>query len=125
MHLDELTPEQRENLTTEDIIQLASTLACNERLMCSTPLTPMINLVVYLNDMSCAIQHSYAGLEVVNRDYMRDRLRFQLHPTNIQRARIRGRQITDPGIIKMEDVVNIFRLDATTRWQILGVQTVN
>ena len=118
MRLDELTPEQRENLSTEEIIQLAATLSCDERLHCSVPLTPIIRLVVYLHNTSCERAVSQVSLEVLNPDQMRYRLLFQLNQSTVQRAHIIGRPLLDLGILHVEDFVNIFKLDASSvKWQ--------
>jgi hypothetical protein len=56
-------------------------------------------------------------LVVLNPDQMRGGIVFQLHPSTVQRARIVGRSRLDPGILDMEELVNIFKLDASVKWQ--------
>lgn len=120
MRLDELTPEQRENLSTEEIVQIASKLTNGDLLWCSMPVTPVIKLVVYLN--SNAEEHGWiaTALEVQSRPHMRRSLYFRTHHVHIQRVRIEGR---DDGnaCLSVNDIMNIFELDGSVKWEILGV----
>ena len=116
----ELTSEQRENLSTEEIIQIASELTNNDLLYCSVPITPAITLRIYLN--SRAEDHGWIAseLEIRNRAYMRRSIHLRIHHTWIQHAGIKGRDIGS-GYLSVNDIVNIFGLDASVTWQILGV----
>jgi len=116
MQLDDL--EKRENLSTEEIIQIASKLSCDEVLHCSVPIMPIIRLVAHLHDKSCRLNATSINLEVLNPEQMRFGIVFQVHPTTVQNARIVGRSLLDPGILNVEDLVNIFGLDASAKWQV-------
>ena len=118
MQLDDL--EKRENLSTEEIIQVTSGLAFGELLYCSVPITPVIGLELYLNNK--AEDHGYiaTALVVHNRSHMRRPLFLRIHHTNIQHAGIGGRDLAS-GYLSVDDIVNIFELDDSVGWQILGV----
>lgn len=120
MRLNDLTPEQKENLSTEEIIQIASKLTNNDLLWCSVPITPAIKLKTYLN--SKAEDHGWIAteLEIRNRAYMKRSVHLRIHHVWIQHAGIVGRDFGS-GYLSVNDIVNIFGLDSSVKWQILGV----
>jgi hypothetical protein len=118
MQLDDL--EKRERLSTEEIIQITSKLAFGELLHCRVPITPAIKLEVYLNNKAEDRGYVATALVVQNRSYMRRPLFLRIHHTNIQRAVIEGRDGGD-ACLSVKDIVNIFELDDSVRWQILGL----
>lgn len=122
MKLDDI--EKTENLSTEEIIQIASKLSCDERLQCSVPITSIIRLFVNLHNKSCERALPGINLEVLNPDQMRYRILFQLNESTVQRARIVGRSLFDPGILNVEDLVNIFELDASVKWQVHDIYRI-
>ncbi len=124
MRLSDLTPEQRDSLSTEEIKQITSELSCEERLHCSVPITPIMKLDMYLTNKSCTRELPQVNLEVLNPDQMRHRILFQLNESTVQRARIVGRSLFDPGILNVEDLVNIFELDASVKWQVHDIYRI-
>jgi len=118
MQLDDI--EKRENLTTDEIIQITSKLAFRERLWCSVPITPVIGLEVYLNNKAEDHGYTATALVVHNRSHMRRPLFLRIHHTNIQRLGVEGRDWSN-GYLSVKDIVNIFELDDSIRWQILGL----
>lgn len=118
MQLSDLSPERRESLSTEEIIQIASKLSCDEVLHCSVPITPIIRLVAHLHNKSCRLNATSIILEVLNPDQMRFGIAFYVHPSMVQRAHIAGHSRHDPGILDVEDLVNVFGLDASVAWQV-------
>ena len=50
MKLNELNPGQREDMTTAEIIHIASNLADNERIVCSTFFSPTMRLTITLDN---------------------------------------------------------------------------
>jgi hypothetical protein len=103
MRLDDI--EKRENLSTDEIIQIASMLPCDECLQCSVPITPIIRLLLNLPNKSCAMATQSISLVVLNPDQMRVGIAFQVHPSTVQRARIVGHSHLDPGILTVEELV--------------------
>ena len=90
MRLDELTPEQRENLSTEEIIQIASTLSDDERISCSVDISPVIQLMVYL-DNKAEDYGMNTMLQVSSPGHMKSSLIFPLNQSSLQTAQIAGR----------------------------------
>ena len=116
VQLDDL--EKRENLTTEEIIQVTSKLAFRELLLCSVPITSVMRLQVYLNNKAEDRGWIATALIIHNRSHMRKPLYLRIHHTNIQHAGIRGSDRMS-GYLSVDDIVNIFELDDSVRWQIL------
>ncbi len=119
MRLDELTPEKRENLSTEEIIQIASTLSDDERINCSVDISPVIKLIVYLDNK--AEDHGWMNtmLQVYNPGHMKSRLIFPLDRPSLQTAQIAGRDLSHYGL-SPEDIINIFGLGPDVRWHVYG-----
>ena len=118
MRLDELTPEQRENLSTEEIIQIASTLSDDERISCSVDISPVIQLMVYLDNK--AEDHGmHTMLQVYSPGHMKSSLIFPLNLSSLQMAQIAGRDLSHYGL-SPEDIINIFGLGPGVRWHVSG-----
>ena len=107
-------------LSTEGIIQAASQLSGGETIFCTTPLTPIVKLMVNLDNEVRTKDIIDVTLKVLNNDRMHNSLPFRLQPahTLIQMARFNGRSRTDPGKLSVEDVVSIFGLDDSTKWHL-------
>ena len=122
LRLNQLIAENSRGLTTEGIIQAASQLSDGETIFCTTPLTPIVKLMVNLDNEVRTKDIIDVSLLVLNRDQMRYSLPFRLQPahTLIQMARFNGRSRTDPGKLSMEDVVSTFGLDDSTIWHLWG-----
>jgi hypothetical protein len=118
MRLDELTPEKRENLSTEEITQIASTLADDERIYCSVDISPVIKLMVYLDNK--AEDHGMnTMLQVYSPGHMKSSLIFPLDRSSLQMAQISGRDLSHSGL-SPEDIINIFGLGPDVRWHVPG-----
>ena len=118
MRLDELTPEKRENLSTEEITQIASTLADDERIYCSVDISPVIKLMAYLDNK--AEDHGMnTMLQVYSPGHMKSRLIFPLNRSSLQMAQIAGRDLSHYEL-SPEDIINIFGLGPDVRWHVHG-----
>ena len=118
MRLDELTPEKRENLSTEEITQIASGLADDERIYCSVDISPVMTLMVYLDNK--AEDHGMnTMLEVYSPGHMKSRLIFPLNRSSLQMAQIAGRDLSHYEL-SPEDIINIFGLGPDVRWHVHG-----
>ncbi len=119
MRLDELTPEKRENLSTEEIIQIASTLSDDERINCSVDISPAIKLMVYLDNKAEDHGGMNTMLQVYNPGHMKSRLIFPLDRSSLQTAQIAGRDLSHYGL-SPENIINIFGLGPGVRWHVYG-----
>jgi len=120
MRLDDI--EKKENLSTEEIVQITSKMAFGNLLHCEVPITSVIKLQVYLNNK--AEDHGYiaTALVVQNRLHMKRALYFRTHHVHIQHVSIEGRSRHDGNAcLSVNDIVNIFELDNSVRWRILGL----
>ncbi len=119
MRLDELTPAQRENLSTEEIIQVASALAGGERISCSVDISPVMQLTVYLDNKAEDDGSMNTMLQVYNPGHMKSRLIFPLNQSSLQMAQIAGR---DPSHYALSpgDIITIFGLGPDVRWRVSG-----
>jgi hypothetical protein len=119
---NKLVADSSSGLSTEGIIQAASLLSDGETIFCTTPLTPIVKLMVNLDNEVRTKDIIEVLLTVLNRDRMRYSLLYQLYPahTRIQMARFNGRSPVDPARFNMEDVVNTFCLDDSTIWHLWG-----
>ena len=116
MRLSDLTPEQRENLSTEEIIQIASKLSPGEYLGCEVSITPIMSLVVYLD--SKAYDYGWRGspkIYVKNRAHIKRILPFATHHVHIQRE-------TDQQGLHVRDFIDIFELEPSVKWRLVGVE---
>jgi hypothetical protein len=122
LRLHKMLVDNSSGLTTEGIIQAASQLSDGETILCTTPLTPIVKLMVNLDNQVRTKDIIDVTLKVLNNDLMHNSLPFRLQPahTLIQMARLNGRSRTDPGKLSMEDVVSIFGLDASSIWHLWG-----
>ena len=122
LRLRKMLADNSSGLSTEDIIQAASQLSGGEIIFCTTPLTPIVKLMVNLDNEVRTKDIIDVSLKVLNNDLMHNSLPFRLQPahTLIQMARINGRSRHDPGKLSMEDVVSIFGLDNSAIWQLWG-----
>ena len=118
--LPELFSDESRDFSTEEIIQVASQLCDGESIFCTTSITPIVKLMVHLDNEVNTKDRIDVTLTVLNHDQMRRSLLFHLALTSIQRARFVGRSLVDPARLSMEDVVNIFRLDDSTKWHLWG-----
>jgi hypothetical protein len=122
LRLHKLLTHNSSGLSTDGIIQTASQLSNGETISCTTPLTPIVKLMVDLDNEVRTRDIVTVTLMVLNRDQMRHGLPFRLQPahTLIQMACFNGRSRTDPGMLSMEDVVSTFGLDDSTIWHLWG-----
>ncbi len=120
VNLPELLSDDGRNFSTEEIVQIASQLNDGESIFFTTSITPIVKLMVNLDNGVNTKDIINVSLRVLNRDQMRHSLDFPLHYATIQRARFVGRSLVDPARLSMEDVVNIFRLDDSTVWNLWG-----
>jgi hypothetical protein len=121
--LNKLITDNNSGLSTEGIIHLGSQLCDGEAIFCTTPITPIVGLMVKLdNEVDKKDIIINVSLKVLNRDQMRRSLPFQLYPahTLIQMARFNGRSPVDPARFNMGDIVNTFGLDDSTIWHLWG-----
>ncbi len=118
--LHKLITDNSSGLTTEGIIQLGSQLCDGETIFCTTSITPIVKLMVSLDNEILTKDIMDVTLKVLNHDQMRNSLLFHLASTSIQRAHFVGRTLIDPARLSMEDVVNIFGLDDSTIWHLWG-----
>ena len=118
--LPELFSDESRDFSTEEIIQVASQLCDGESIFYTTPITPIIKLMVNLDNGVNTKDIINVSLRVLNRDQMRHNLDFPLHYGTIQRAHFIGRSLVDPARLSMKDVVNTFRLDDSTKWHLWG-----
>lgn len=119
MRLDELTPEQRQNLSTEEIIQIASALSDDERISCSVDISPVMQLMVYLDNKAEDHGSMNTMLQVYNPGYMKSRLIFPLNQSSLQMAQVAGRDPSHYGL-SPEVIINIFGLGPDVRWHASG-----
>ena len=110
----------RSDFTTEEIVQIASQLNDGESVFCTTSITPIVQLMVHLDNEVNTKDIIDITLKVLNHDQMRHSLLFHLALTSIQRAHFVGRSLVDPARLNMEDVVNTFKLDDSTKWYLWG-----
>ncbi len=120
VRLRKLITDNSDGLTTEGLIQLGSQLYDGETLFCTTPITPIIKLMVKLDNEILTKDIMDVTLKVLNHDQMRNSLLFHLANTSIQRVHFVGRTLVDPGKLNMEDVVHTFGLDDSTIWHLWG-----
>src|SRR5260370_33645651 len=108
MRLDELTPEKRENLSTEEITQIASGLADDERIYCSVDISPVITLIVHLDNK--AEEHGMnTMLQVYSPGHMKSRLISPLNRSSLQLAQSAVRDLSHYKL-SPEDSLNILGL---------------
>jgi hypothetical protein len=117
---NKLITDNSSGLSTEGIIQVASQLSDGETIFCTTLITPIVKLMVNLDNEVNTKDIINVSLKVLNHDQMRHSLLFHLAISSIQRAHFFGRSLVDPGRLSMEDVVNTFGLDDSTRWHLWG-----
>ena len=117
--LPELAGDRR-NFSTEEIVQLAAQLADGESIECGVKITPLLLLLVHLDNKSEA--GVAVSLRVMNAGYMRRDLAFLVNERglhSIQRAGIGHRPFTvDSYTVKLEDLVHIFDLGPEVVWHL-------
>jgi hypothetical protein len=120
--LNKLLADNSSGLSTDGIIQTAERLANGETIFCTTPLTPIVKLMVKLDNEVHTKDVIEVSLLVLNRDHMRHSQPFQLYPahTLIQMAHFFGRSRVDKARFNMEDIVNTFGLGEDASWHLWG-----
>lgn len=114
--------DDRRDFSTEEIVHLAVQLADGESIECGVKITPILLLVVHLDNKSEA--GVSASLRVMNAEHMRRDLAFDVNRRglhSIQRAGIGHRPVTvDSYTLKLEDLVHIFDLGSNVVWHLYG-----
>ena len=107
MKLNELNPGHREDLTIAEIVQIASSLADNERISCNTWLTPTIRLTITLDNRPL---HKVRDVVLAVRCIENYEVFFHLHDDKAKYRLLDGTW-RDSTELNIRDVVKGFGLD--------------
>ena len=110
---DGLNLENRSDLSTEEIIQIASQMPDGDILFCITPITSKISLVLHLSNKPA--EGVVVRLHITGTS---DAPHLEFHLRNVHvkppRRRSSGNRIC------MDDIITIFDLDDSTKWRLCG-----
>lgn len=110
--LQELNPGNRDDLSTEQIIEIASGLSDGEGIQCSTAITPFMKLTILLDNKLA----EKVGVEVQVRTPAYETM-AHLQVGSIQIRTNWG--MSPKPELSMHDVVALFQLDAA-KWHLFG-----
>ncbi len=114
----EVIRTSRRDFSLQELLQIASHLPNDETIFCSTPITPILRLMVELNNNYEQTDVVQISIYVFNRAHMRFDLPFPLDNRLIQRARIKGRHPVDPRALSLQDIRDIFEISENAIWHI-------
>lgn len=116
--ITELLKTSQRDFSLQELLQVASQLFDGEALYCSTPMTPIIRLVVSLDNKLERTDVVQVSLNVFNHAHMRFDLPFPLNNHCIQRAWIKGRRPVHPRALSIQDIIDIFEISDNAIWNL-------